>query len=40
MTDPAGYTWWIATRKEDLTNAELEQRAADFYKQMAPSTTR
>ena len=35
VTDPAGYTWWIATRKEDLTTAELEQRAAEFYKQMA-----
>jgi uncharacterized glyoxalase superfamily protein PhnB len=35
VTDPAGYTWWIATRKEDLTTAELEQRAADFFKQMA-----
>ena len=40
VTDPAGYTWWIATRKEDLTNAELEERAADFFKQMAPSAAR
>jgi uncharacterized glyoxalase superfamily protein PhnB len=35
VSDPEGYTWWIATRKEDLTPAELEQRAADFFKQMA-----
>jgi PhnB protein len=35
ITDPAGYTWWIATRTEDLTNQELEQRANDFFKQMA-----
>ena len=35
VTDPAGYTWWIATRKEDVTGPELEQRAADFFRQMA-----
>ena len=35
VTDPAGYTWWIATRKEDLTPAELDQRAEEFFKQMA-----
>jgi len=35
LTDPEGYTWWIATRKEDLTKAEMEQRAQDFFKQMA-----
>jgi len=35
VTDPAGYTWWIATRKEDLTGGELDERAADFFKQMA-----
>jgi PhnB protein len=40
VTDPAGYTWWIATRKEDLTHAELEQRAAEVFKQMASATTR
>jgi PhnB protein len=37
IVDPAGYTWWIASRKEDLTRAELEQRAADFFKQTAQS---
>lgn len=35
VADPAGYTWWIATRKEDLTPAELEERAAEFFKQIA-----
>jgi PhnB protein len=35
VADPAGYTWWIATRKEDLSEAELEQRATEFFKQMA-----
>ena len=40
VADPAGYTWWIATRKEDLTPAEMQQRAADFFKQMAQPTAR
>jgi PhnB protein len=34
LADPEGYTWWIATRKEDLTPAELDQRANEFFKQM------
>jgi PhnB protein len=38
VTDPAGYTWWIATHKEDLTPAETQQRAAEFFKQMAQPT--
>ena len=37
IADPAGYTWWIASRKEDLTPEEINQRAADFFKQMAQS---
>lgn len=35
VIDPAGYIWWIATRKEDLTPAEMRQRADAFFKQMA-----
>lgn len=38
VADPAGYTWWIATRTEDLTHDEIQQRAADFFKQMAQQT--
>jgi PhnB protein len=38
VVDPEGYTWWIATRKEDLTKAEMEQRAQDFFKQMAQAS--
>jgi len=34
IKDPAGYTWWIASRKEALTEAELQQRAAEMFKQM------
>jgi len=39
IADPEGYTWWVATRKEDLSRAEMEQRAAEAFKQMA-STNR
>jgi len=38
VADPEGYSWWIATRKEDLTPAEMQQRAAEFFKQMAQPT--
>lgn len=40
VSDPAGYTWWISTRKEDLTRAEMEQRAQEFFKQMAQPAPR
>jgi PhnB protein len=40
VTDPEGYIWWVATRKEDLTPAEMKQRAAEFFKQMAQPATR
>jgi PhnB protein len=39
VADPAGYTWWIATRKEDLTRAEIRARAEEFFKQMAQTTS-
>ena len=35
FTDPAGYRWTIATRKEDLTPAEMQQRQDEFMKQFA-----
>ena len=35
IADPEGYTWWIATRKEDFTREELNHRAEEFFKQMA-----
>ena len=37
IADPAGYSWWIATRKEDLTTEEIQQRAAEFFRQMGES---
>ena len=33
LADPYGYTWSIATRKEDLTHEEMNQRATEFFKQ-------
>jgi PhnB protein len=33
LTDPHGYTWTIATRKEDLSRQELERRQADWLKE-------
>lgn len=38
VADPAGYTWWIATRKEDLTHEEVTRRAEEFFKQMASAS--
>jgi PhnB protein len=35
VADPAGYTWWIATRVQDMTHEEMQQRAAELFKQMA-----
>ena len=35
VTDPHGYTWTIATRKEDLTPQERKQRAEEFMKSFA-----
>jgi len=35
LIDPAGYYWTIATRKEDLTPEEMQQRQEEFFKQFA-----
>jgi PhnB protein len=40
FTDPHGYTWTIATHKEDLTREEIEQRQAEWMKTFAPEPTR
>jgi PhnB protein len=37
FTDPEGYTWTIATRKEDLTPEEIKLRQDEFMKQFAHS---
>jgi PhnB protein len=38
VADPEGYSWWIATRKEDLSHAEIRQRADEFFRKMAQAT--
>ena len=38
LADPNGYTWWIATRKEDLTADEMRRRADEYFKQMQPAS--
>ena len=35
LTDPHGYQWTIATRKEDLTPQEIKQRMDEFMKNFA-----
>jgi PhnB protein len=40
VRDPHGYTWMIATHKEDLTPQEIEQRQAEFFKQFADCAPR
>jgi uncharacterized glyoxalase superfamily protein PhnB len=39
IVDPHGFTWSIATRKEDLTKEELNQRATKFFEQFAHQPT-
>jgi PhnB protein len=34
VVDPAGHQWTIATRKEDLTNEEMDKRMHEAMKQM------
>jgi len=40
VSDPFGYRWSFATRKEDLTPGEIEKRQAEFFKSMASQGTR
>ena len=40
LLDPHGYSWAIATRKEDLTHEETNRRAQEFFKQFAPKPTK
>ena len=39
ITDPYGYQWTIATRKEDVPRGEMERRAQEFFKKMASQPT-
>lgn len=38
VTDPHGYMWTIATRKEDLTREEMEQRQKEWMKSFATAS--
>ncbi len=40
FTDPHGYRWTIATRKEDLTREEMERRQAEWLKSFATQPAR
>ena len=35
IKDPFGYSWMIATHKQDLTNDEIRKGAEAFFAQMA-----
>ena len=35
FVDPHGYSWSVATRKEDLTKEEMDSRAQEFFKAFA-----
>jgi PhnB protein len=35
FTDPYGYRWTIATRKEDVSKEEMDRRAREFFAQFA-----
>lgn len=39
LTDPHGYTWTIATHKEDLTPEEMKKRSEEFMKQFAAQSS-
>jgi uncharacterized glyoxalase superfamily protein PhnB len=34
IEDPFGLAWWIATHKEELTPAEIESRAAEYFEKV------
>ena len=40
LVDPEGYSWTIATHKEDLTPQEMQKRQDEFMKNVAPQTIR
>jgi len=34
IADPAGFSWWIASRKEDLAQEDIRKRAEEVFKKM------
>ena len=39
LKDPFGYSWMIATHKQDLTNDEIQKGAQAFFAQMSKKTS-
>ena len=39
LVDPFGYSWGIATHKEDLSPAEMRERSQQFFAGMAQQKT-
>jgi PhnB protein len=39
FVDPFGYSWGVATHKEDLSPAEMDQRMKDFFASFAKQKT-
>jgi len=39
FTDPYGYQWTVATRKEDVSREEMDRRAQEFFKRAAQQPT-
>ena len=39
LKDPFGYSWMVATHKQDLTNDEIQKGAEAFFAQMAAKRT-
>ena len=39
FVDPFGYSWGVATHKEDLSPAEMDQRAQEFFSSFAKQKT-
>ena len=40
FTDPHGYRWTIATRKEDLSKEEMDQRQTEWMRQFAAESAK
>ena len=37
VKDPSGNLWWLATRKENLTDEEVQQRAKNYVAEKEPA---
>jgi PhnB protein len=39
FVDPFGFGWAVATRKQDFTRAEMDQRAAEYFRKAGSAAT-